>query len=211
MRAILFASILVTSTLVGLADASLSNAFAQRSRQAPSASQPAEPDRRFPDPHHQSRIDQLFERLAAARDEAESAALVEQIERIWRRSGSDTIDLLMTRARDASVGRDQVIALDILDSVIALKPDWAEVYNRRAAILFQLKDFDGAMRDLRQTLALEPRQFQALAGVGMVFQQGGKEALALAAFREALKFNPHFKGIKQAAEKLSIEHDGQNL
>jgi tetratricopeptide (TPR) repeat protein len=214
MRAIFVVPILATLSLVGLADANLSSAFSQRSRQAPSASQPAspaEPDRRFPDPNHQSRIDQLFERLAAARDEAESAALVEQIERIWRRSGSDTIDLLMSRAQTASGAQDGILSLDIMDSVIALKPDWAEVYNRRAAILFQLKDFDGAMRDLRQTLALEPRQFQALAGVGMIFQQGGKAPQALAAFREALKLNPHFKGIKQAADKLSIEHDGQNL
>jgi tetratricopeptide (TPR) repeat protein len=130
---------------------------------------------------------------------------------IPQRSGSDTIDLLMTRARTASAARDGVLALDIIDSVVALKPDWAEVYSRRASILFQLKDFDGAMRDLRQTLVLEPRHFQALAGVGMVFQQGGNAPKALAAFREALKINPHFKGIKQTVEKLAVEHDGQDL
>jgi tetratricopeptide (TPR) repeat protein len=214
MRAILLVPILTTFIVSGLVDTSLSSAFAQRSRQGPAASQPAappEPDRRFPDPNHQSRVDQLFERLAAARDEAEAGALVEQIERIWQRSGSDTIDLLMTRAKTASSARDGVLALDIIDSVVALKPDWAEVYSRRAAVLFQLKDFDGAMRDLRQTLVLEPRQFQALAGVGMIFQQGGNAPKALAAFREALKINPHFKGIKQSAEKLAVEHDGQNL
>jgi tetratricopeptide (TPR) repeat protein len=214
MRAILLVPILTLSALAGFVEFSLSSALAQRSRQGPSASQPttpAEPDRRFPDPNHQSRIDQLFERLAAARDEAEAGALVEQIERIWQRSGSDTIDLLMSRARDASSARDGVLALDIIDSVVALKPDWAEVYSRRASVLFQLKDFDGAMRDLRQTLVLEPRHFQALAGVGMVFQQGGNAPKALAAFREALKINPHFKGIKQSVEKLAIEHDGQDL
>jgi tetratricopeptide (TPR) repeat protein len=212
MRALFLVPFLTCLGLAGHAGSGLSSAQAQRSRQAPSLSAPpAEPDRRVPDPRHQSRLDQLFERLSAARDEAEAGSLVEQIERIWRRSGSDTIDLLMTRAREVSTPKDAVLALDILDSVLALQPDWAEAYSRRAVILFQQQDFDGAMRDLRQTLALEPRHFQALAGVGMIFQQGGNTRQALAAFREALKINPYFKGIRQAAEKLGLEQDGQNL
>jgi len=209
MRAILLVLILATS------GAFASNpAHAQRSRSGPAESRtapPSEPERRFPETRHQSRADQLFERLAAARDEAEAANLTEQIERLWQRSGSDTIDLLMTRAREASAGKDGVLALDLLDSVLALKPDWAEAYNRRATVLFQQQDFDGAMRDLRQTLALEPRHFQALAGIGTIFQRGGNGRQALAAFKEALKINPHFKGIKQAAEKLAVDHDGQNI
>ncbi len=177
------------------------------SRQAP----PAEPERRIPDTRHQSRVDQLFERLAASGSEAEAESLAEQIARVWSRSGSDTLDLLMERVQQAVRGEDSVTALDLLDSVLALKPDWAEAYNRRAAVHFQRRDMDGAMRDLRQALALEPRHFQALAGVGMIFQQGGDEKRALAAFRQALKLNPHLKGVRQAAERLAVEHDGQGI
>ncbi len=176
-------------------------------RQAP----PAEPERRIPDTRHQSRLDQLFERLAASGSEAEAESLSEQISRVWSRSGSDTLDLLMERVQQAAKGEDSDTALDILDSVLALKPDWAEAYNRRAAVHFQRKDMDGAMRDLRQALALEPRHFQALAGVGMIFQQGGDEKRALAAFRQALKLNPYLKGVRQAAERLASEHDGQGI
>ena len=176
-------------------------------RQAP----PAEPERRVPEIRHQSRVDQLFERLAAAGSEAEAESLSDQIGRVWARSGSDTLDLLMDRVQQAAKTEDSVTALDILDSVLALKPDWAEAYNRRAAIHFQRRDMDGAMRDLRQALVLEPRHFQALAGVGMIFQRGGDEKRALAAFREALKLNPYLKGVRQAAERLATEHDGQGI
>jgi tetratricopeptide (TPR) repeat protein len=117
----------------------------------------------------------------------------------------------MDRVRQAMDAKDGDLALDLLDSVLALKPDFAEAYNRRAAVHFQRQDLDGAMRDLRMTLSLEPRHFQALAGIGMVFQQGGNGRQALAAFREALKLNPHLKGIKQAAEKLAVDHDGQDI
>ncbi|MGL4637049.1 MAG: tetratricopeptide repeat protein [Beijerinckiaceae bacterium] len=187
---------------------------AQQPRQQPAPPAPAapqEPQRRSPDVRHQSRVDQLFERLAASRNEAEAEGFSEQINRVWARSGSDTLDLLLDRSKQALAGKDAVLALDLIDSILALKPDWPEAYNRRAAIHFQRKDMDAAMRDLRQTLALEPRHFQALAGIGMIFQQGGNTKQALAAFREALKINPHLKGVKQSAEKMAVDHDGQNI
>jgi tetratricopeptide (TPR) repeat protein len=189
-------------------------ASAQQVRPPPESPRPAEqsaPQRRIPDTRHQARIDQLFERLAAAATEAEAQNISEQIARIWSRSGSDTLDLLLERVQQAQTGSDHVTALDILDSILALKPDFTEAYSRRAAVHFQRKDMDAAMRDLRQTLALEPRHFQALAGVGMVYQTGGQPKLALKAFREALRLNPQMKGIRQAAEKLALEHDGQGI
>ncbi|MGL4243308.1 MAG: hypothetical protein ACRCTI_19525, partial [Beijerinckiaceae bacterium] len=94
------------------------------SRQAP----PAEPQRRVPDPKHQSRVDQLFERLASTGGEAEAVAVAEQIARIWSRTGSDTLDLLMERVQSSMTANDGVTALDLLDSILALKPDFAEAY-----------------------------------------------------------------------------------
>jgi tetratricopeptide (TPR) repeat protein len=204
-----FAFILMLSALPVLATAE-----AQQSRNPPAsprAAPPAEPERRAPDPRHQSRMDQLFERLAASGTEIEANSIADQIARLWARSGSDTLDLLMERVQQAQQAQESEVALDILDSVLALKPDWAEAYSRRAAVHFQRKDMDAAMRDLRQTLVLEPRHFQALAGVGMIFQQNGNDRQALAAFREALKINPHFKGIKQASERLATDNDGQGI
>ena len=178
----------------------------------PPAVQPA-PDapRQTPDTRSQSRIDQLFERLAASRNEAEAGNISEQITRIWNRSGSDTLDLLMERVATAMKAQDQLTALDLLDSILLLKSDWPEAYSRRAAVLFQQKDLDGAMRDLRKSLALEPRHFQALAGVGMIFRQNEQPKQALAAFRAALAINPYFKGIKEAADKLAQEHGDQGI
>jgi Tfp pilus assembly protein PilF len=189
---------------------------AQQPRQQPRSEpprqqQPAEPQRRVPDPKHQSRLDQLFERLSASGSEAEASSIAEQIARIWSRTGSDTLDLLMERVQGSMTANDGVTALDLLDSILALKPDFMEAYSRRAAVHFQRKDMDAAMRDLRRALAMEPRHFQALAGVGMIYQQAGEPKLALKAFREALKINPHIKGIREAAERLALEHDGQGI
>jgi Tfp pilus assembly protein PilF len=205
------AAILVSVSLILAGAASAQQGRTPPRAEPPRQQAPAEPQRRVPDPAHQSRLDQLFERLAASGGEAEASGIADQIARIWSRSGSDTLDLLMDRVEQAMKSNDGVTTLDLLDSVLALKPDFMEAYSRRAAVHFQQKDMDAAMRDLRQALAMEPRHFQALAGVGMVYQTGGEPKLALRAFREALKLNPHLKGIRQAAEKLALEHDGQDL
>jgi tetratricopeptide (TPR) repeat protein len=207
MRAVLLISL--SLILAGAAQAQQGRTPPRGEPARPQA--PAEPQRRVPDPAHQSRLDQLFERLAASGGEAEAAGIADQIARIWSRSGSDTLDLLMERVQQSMQRNDGETALDLLDSILALKPDFTEAYSRRAAVHYQRKDMDAAMRDLRQALSMEPRHFPALAGVGMIHQTGGQPKLALRAFREALRLNPHLKGIKQAAEKLASEHDGQDL
>ncbi len=49
----------------------------------------------------EERMDKLFAELAAAEDDAEAAFIAEEIEALWRDSGSPTVDLLTDRATDA--------------------------------------------------------------------------------------------------------------
>src|SRR3954465_7916139 len=81
-------------------------------------------------------LDFLFEALKAAPD-ADSAKLVEgRIWAVWLASGSDTAALLMTRGKTATDEKDTALALQLLDAVIELKPDYVEAWNRRATIHF---------------------------------------------------------------------------
>ena len=81
-------------------------------------------------------LDFLFEALKAAPD-ADSAKLVEsRIWALWLASGSDTADLLMTRVKTAIDAKDAKLAIQLLDAVVELKPDYIEAWNRRATIHF---------------------------------------------------------------------------
>ena len=113
-------------------------------------------------------LDDLFGRLAGAKDETEAKGVANLIERRWSRSGSDTADLLMTRASEAIQAKEHALGVELLDRVIALKPDWAEAWNRRATAFFLLDDVASSMADLRQVLAREPRHFGAWAGLGHI-------------------------------------------
>ena len=156
-------------------------------------------------------LDSLYDRLAKAKDRMEASAIVKQIERRWLRSGSETTDLLLTRATQAMNAKQPDTALELFDHILQLKPDWAEAYHQRATALFQMQDFDGAMRDLRATLAREPRHFSALSGLGMILQQLDNKKAAFAAFSKALALNPNLDNLKAIVERLRPEAEGQNI
>jgi tetratricopeptide (TPR) repeat protein len=156
-------------------------------------------------------MDDLFARLAAAKDADEAKGVSGIIERRWMRSGSDTADLLLSRALEALQGDDQPLAIELLDRVIALQPGWAEAWNKRATVFFMMGDYTRSMADLREVLALEPRHFSALAGMGAIFSATGDDKHAYEAYKKALGINPWLDEVKQAVEKMAPEYEGRDI
>ena len=156
-------------------------------------------------------LDFLFEALKVAPD-ADAAKLVEgRIWALWLASGSDTADLLMTRAKKAADEKDGRLAVQLLDSVIELKPDYIEAWNRRATLHFANKDYGSSLADIRQVLAREPRHFGALTGLGVIMQELGEEKLALEAFRKALVVNPHLQKVPDFVRTLTEKVEGRDI
>jgi tetratricopeptide (TPR) repeat protein len=167
-----------------------------------------------PSPRDQGRratLDDLFARLGAAKDEHEAKGIAQLIERRWLRSGSDTADLLMTRATEAIQAKEYPLGIELLDRVIALKPDWAEAWNRRATAFFLLEDTASAMADLRQTLAREPRHFGAWAGLGHIYMASADKKRALEAYRKALAINPQMEDLRSIVDHLAPEIEGRDI
>ena len=156
-------------------------------------------------------LDFLFEALKAAPD-ADAAKLVEgRIWALWLASGSDTADLLMSRVKTAQDAKDSKLAVELLDAVLELKPDYVEGWNRRATIHFANKEFGKALTDLRQVLAREPRHFGALTGLGVIMQEYGEDKLALEAFRKALAVNPHLQKVPDFVKSLVEKVEGRDI
>src|SRR6476646_7928357 len=89
------------------------------------AIEPMQPPKDLPRPQRGDRtrnLDFLFVALKAAPD-AESAKQVEnRIWALWLASGSDTANLLMTRAKSAIDANDLDLAIELLDAIIKIKP-----------------------------------------------------------------------------------------
>jgi tetratricopeptide (TPR) repeat protein len=156
-------------------------------------------------------LDFLFEALKVAPD-ADSAKHIEnRIWALWLASGSDTATLLMTRVKTAVDGKDSDLAIKLLDSIIELRPDYVEAWNRRATIYFMKKDYVRAMSDIRQVLALEPRHFGAISGLGMIMQEFGDDKRALDAFRRAVQVHPHLQRIPDLIKTLTDKVEGRAI
>lgn len=155
-------------------------------------------------------LDELFGRLAAAKDEEEAKGIAGLIERRFERSGSDTADLLMSRSGQV-LRDDPALAVELLDRVMQLTPDWAEAFSRRALAFYRLDDPGRAMMDLREALAREPRHFQAWTALGHVELASGDKARALYAYRKALKLYPLLSEAKRMADRLAPEIDGRDI
>jgi tetratricopeptide (TPR) repeat protein len=178
------------------------------------AIEPMQPPKDLPKPQRGDRtrnLDFLFGALKAAPD-AESAKQVEnRIWALWLASGRDTANLLMTRAKAAIDASDLDLALQLLDSIIKIKPDYIEAWNRRATLHYMRKEFGQSLEDIRHVLVLEPRHFGAMSGLGMILQEFGDERHALDVFRRALQINPHLGKIDEMVKSLSEKIEGRDI
>jgi tetratricopeptide (TPR) repeat protein len=156
-------------------------------------------------------LDELFKRLAMTSDADEGKGIAGAIERVWLRSGSDTADLLMSRAVAAVQGKDLPLALELLDKVVAVEPNWAEAWNKRATARFMANDLTGAMADIDHVLKLEPRHFGALSGMGFILEREGLDKRALEIFRHVLTIYPGLPDIKKIVDKLVPEVEGRDI
>ena len=157
------------------------------------------------------RLDDLFADLKKARSEIIADATAQAINREWAQSGSASIDLLMQWANGAIDRQDYPQALDFLDQVIVLQPDFAEGWNRRATLHFLMNNFSKSMADIERTLELEPRHFGALAGMGQIFVALERKELALKSFERALEVYPMMRNVQKQVGELADELAGSGI
>lgn len=156
-------------------------------------------------------LDFLFGALKAAPDEASAKHVESRIWALWTQTPSDTTALLMLRAKAAMEAKKFDVAVKLLDSVVKLKPDYVEGWNRRATVYYMQNDYAHSIEDIEQVLVREPRHFGALTGLGMIMQELGDDRRALDAFRKALAVNPHLDKVPELVKTLTEKVEGRDI
>ena len=156
-------------------------------------------------------LDTLFSALKIAPDAASAKAIEDRIWAMWTASDSDTCNLLMSREKVATEEKDYDLAVRLLDAVIALKPGYVEAWNRRATVYYLKQDYPHAVADIGEVLALEPRHFGALSGLGLILQDIGDDKDALEAYRKALAIDPHLESVPETVKSLSEKVEGRDI
>lgn len=215
MSARFLASVLVpAAVLVALAGPARAQSVAPPDQSPAPAIEPMQPPKDLPKAQKGDRtrnLDFLFGALKAAPDPDSAKQVEARIWALWIASGSDTANLLMSRVRTAIDANDLDLALQLLDALVKLKPDYIEAWNRRATIHYMRKEFGQSMQDIRQVLSREPRHFGALSGLGMILQEFGEDKEALEVFRRALEVHPNLQRIPDMVKTLSEKVEGRDI
>lgn len=159
----------------------------------------------------QARIDHLFDELKKARNEQSAARVSSRIRQEWAHSGSASIDLLMQWSQKAIDAKKNDVAMDFLDQVVTLAPDYAEGWNRRASVHFAMEDYAKAMADISLTLRLEPRHFGALSGMATILRETGRKEAAMRAYERLLEIYPMMRSAQTELGRLVDELTGQRI
>jgi tetratricopeptide (TPR) repeat protein len=156
-------------------------------------------------------LDFLFGALKLAPDDITAKAIEQRIWALWTVSHSDTANLLMTRVKTAIESKDLDVAIQLLDAIVKVKPDYVEAWNRRATIFYMKKDYGRALADIREVLKREPRHFGALAGFGLIMQDIGDDKQALEVYRRVLTLYPRMERIPDLVKTLQSKVEGRDI
>jgi tetratricopeptide (TPR) repeat protein len=157
------------------------------------------------------RLDGLFARLKAAGSALEAEPVEREIWAVWVEAGDAGGDALMARGSEALARRDHLEARDAFDELVRRAPDFAEGWNKRATLHFVAGDYRASVEDIRRTLALEPRHFGALSGLGLIYLAVDRPEAAARSFEAALAIHPHLSGARAQVEMLKAKAAGEAL
>ncbi|WVX49365.1 hypothetical protein ROLI_024580 [Roseobacter fucihabitans] len=160
--------------------------------------------------HAQQSQESLLEELRAA-PESQADRLDRELNILWDRSGSPAMDLLLTRGRKAMEAKENAKAIDHLTALTDHAPEFAEGWHARATAYYQAGLYGPALADLERALALNPNNYNAIFGLGVMLQEFGDLERAGDAFEHVLALHPHHESAKGAMEQLKQNGIGRRL
>jgi tetratricopeptide (TPR) repeat protein len=157
------------------------------------------------------RLVPLFAQLREADAPGVARPLAGRIWSIWMEAGNPAADRLMATGVAAMEVGQYGVALRYFDRLVALVPDFAEGWNKRATLLYMLRRYADSVQDITRVLALEPRHFGALSGLALCDEELGKKAEALRALRRTAAIYPSMPGLQQRIDSLQKTVEGEPI
>jgi len=147
-------------------------------------------------------LGELFRRLAGCAA-AEAAATEDRIWDVWMDHPHRAAAQVLERATRDIAARRYDIAETRLTALVRSAPGFAEAWHKRAALYYLLGRDDECLRDIRRTLALEPRHFAAMLHFAEILVGRRAADEARFAFCAALSLHPHLPRARDALSDKS--------
>ena len=144
------------------------------------------------------RMDDVPVLLAKLRDPDEGVRAIADraIWVIWSRSGNAQTDAVFLEGITQMNAGQLAEAIATFSRVIAMAPEFAEGWNKRATVYFLIGEFERSLKDCDEVIKRNPDHFGALAGYGQIYMQLNDYERALEYFKRALAVNPNLDGVE---------------
>ena len=147
------------------------------------------------------KLDKLFTKLKNTKELLSAQVIEKKIWKIWSihpsddRRGFRLTELLTQGTRLMNMG-ELSKAYKLFTQIIAVEPDWAEAWNKRATVLYLLGKYQQSQNDIDIVLKLEKRHFGALSGQGLVQTELKNYEKAINSYKEVQKIYPSMQAPK---------------
>ena len=158
----------------------------------------------------QTSLDEMMEALRTA-PPAEATRISREIEREWAKSGSTSLDMLLRRGREAMAEDRLTVAIEHLTALTDHAPDFAEGWHARATAYYMKGLYGPALSDLQRALILNPENYNALFGLGVMLQEFGDDVRAEQAFQQVIDLHPGHENASNALKLLQSKGIGRAL
>ena len=154
-----------------------------------------------------NKLDNIFYELKNIKDLSSALIIENKIQKIWSihpsddRRGFRLTELLIQGTRLMNM-RELSKAYELFTKVITVESDWAEAWNRRATVLYLMKQYESSLADIKITLVLEPRHFGALSGQALNYIELNLYEKAIESYKAAQKIYPLLDSAKKMIPEL---------
>ena len=114
----------------------------------------------------------------------------------WCRSSNPEADGLFRAGVEAMQRGELDEAEALFARVIEMVPDFAEGWNKRATVLYMVKNFAKSIANCRETVTRNPHHFAAFSGQGLCHMSLDQYDEAAICFRRALEIHPHMESVR---------------
>lgn len=96
-------------------------------------------------------------------------------------------------------------AVRVITAVTEMAPNFAESWNQRGTAFLAMREYNASIDDYSRCLALKPKHFGCLEGLGVSYLKQGSFQQAMKWMRAALEVHPGLSSVQQIVEKLEIQ------
>lgn len=156
--------------------------------------------------YDREKLESLYRQLKHAQSPAEAQELNNRIWRLWTKGPDQKAGEQIQQIFRYRRGRELDRALEVANDLTERLPNYAEGWNQKATVLFEMGRLDRSLTVVEKVLELEPKHFGALAGKAVILLRQGRVKLGQNALRRALEIHPYL-----AERRFLVEPPGDPI